>query len=277
MRRHSPQSLVRLAARLTDRDRQLLHIIQEQRVLTLAQLALMFFDNEDLARKRLRTLHDLGLLERFRPRLPMGMGTAPYHYVIGPAGAAVLSAQNEGALSTADYQAAQTLAISQSQRLAHTIGVNGFGAALRGLARRSTTAELLQWWPESRCRPMWGDIVRPDAYGRWRENGLTFDFFLEYDTGSESLGRVAGKLADYQALAESTGLTTVVLFSLHSRQREANLRRKLTDPPVPVATGVRGVVDDSPAGEEWLPADTKGTRMRLSQLATHWPHLRIGK
>ncbi|GAA3245564.1 replication-relaxation family protein [Nonomuraea helvata] len=237
----------------------------------------MFFDNEDLARKRLRILHELGLLERFRPRLPMGMGTAPYHYVIGPAGAAVLSAENEGTLSTAGYQAAQTLAIAHSQRLAHTIGVNGFGAALRGLARRSPIAELLRWWPESRCRPMWGDIVRPDAYGRWRESGLTVDFFLEYDTGSEPLGRVAGKLAEYLALTRSTGLTTIVLFSLHSGQREANLRRKLADIPVPVATGVRSVVDDGPAGEEWLPIDTQGGRMRLAQLAAHWPHLGIEK
>jgi Replication-relaxation len=33
--------------------------------------------------------------------------------------------------------------------------------------------------------------VRPDAYGRWREGSGEVEFFLEFDFGTEGLGKLA--------------------------------------------------------------------------------------
>ncbi|MEW9532822.1 replication-relaxation family protein [Microbispora sp. NPDC049125] len=279
--RSAPAVLAQLAARLTMRDRHLLRLIREQRVLTSAQIAQIAFDTDDAARKRLLALHHMGVLDRFRPNLPPGMGTAPYHYVLGPAGAAVLASEDGVDLSAYGYRRDRVLSIAYSQRLAHTVGTNGFGAELRGFARRYANAELASWWPEGRCASVWGDTVRPDAYGRWRQDEHTVDFFLEYDTGSEPLDRVVRKLDGYAALTQATQVITPVLFWVQGERREANLRRKLVQHPahafVPIATGnpsvLVGPVDDGPAGEKWLPSDAEGPRLRLAGLALHWPGL----
>ena len=82
---------------------------------------------------------------------------------------------------------------------------------------------------------MWGDLARPDGYGQWTEHApagpVTTDFFLEYDTGSENLHRVAAKLAGYRDLAARTGITTPVLFWLPTARREAGLRALLASTP----------------------------------------------
>lgn len=273
--------LAQLAARLTIRDRHLLRLIKEQRVLTSPQIAQIAFDTDDAARKRLLALHHMGVLDRFRPNLPPGMGTAPYHYVLGPVGAAVLASEDGVELGAYGYRRERALSIAYSQRLAHTVGTNGFGAALRGFARRYGNAELLDWWPESSCVSLWGDTVRPDAYGRWRQDDHTIDFFLEYDTGSEPLDRVVRKLDGYAALTQATQVITPVLFWVQGERREANLRRKLRQHPahafVPIATGNPSVLvgsgDDGPAGEKWLPWEAEGPRLRLAGLALHWKGL----
>ncbi|MDH2426469.1 replication-relaxation family protein [Sphaerisporangium sp. TRM90804] len=279
--RFSAAILTSLAARLTPRDRDMLRAVWEQRVLTSHQLAKMFFDSDTAARKRLLVLHHAGVLERFRPLQPVGQGTAPFHYVLGAPGAAVLASEAGVDFADFGYRRDRTLSIAHNQRLAHTVGVNGFHADLCGFARRRSAARVLAWWPERRCTLMWGDTVRPDAYGRWTEDESVLDFFLEYDTGSEPLDRVVAKLADYVALAEKTTIVSPVLFWLHSERREANLRKRMADQitatSVPVATGFRpspgGLGDDGPAGDAWLPIGASAPRLRLAALSTHWPGL----
>ncbi len=61
------------------------------------------------------------------------------------------------------------------------------------------------WWSERRCAAEWGDFVRPDAYGVWEEGGDRVEFFVEHDTGTETLARVAAKLDGYRDLAEAEG------------------------------------------------------------------------
>jgi hypothetical protein len=88
--RHA-RKLADLAGRLTQRDRQLCRLLAEHRVLTSHQLADVAFNQLDTAEDRLRTLTTLGVLDRFRPR--RDTGSAPYHSVLGPLGAAVLAAE----------------------------------------------------------------------------------------------------------------------------------------------------------------------------------------
>jgi hypothetical protein len=114
--------------------------------------------------------------------------------------------------------------------------------------------------------------VRPDAFARWREGDRAREFLLEYDTGTETLDRVAAKLAGFHDLAEATRIWTPTLFWLPGPAREANLRTALdsTHHAVAVATG-HPVADRNPAEAVWLPLGQRGPRQRLIDLADPLP------
>ncbi|WP_242909656.1 replication-relaxation family protein [Actinomadura terrae] len=278
-RRATPELFLELCARLTDRDHAILELVWEHRVLTTHQLAAIFFSTPGKARDRLLQLFRLKALERFQPWVPVG--AAPYHWVLGPLGAQRLAAHRDTTLAGLGYRRTTALQISHSRHLAHQVGVNEFFTQLHAHARHTTEVHLDKWWPERRCTQLWGDLARPDAYGRWTETTreqqqpTTVDFFLEHDTGSVTLAKVAAKLNGYEALSEATGITTPVLFWLPSTRREAHLRALLGTPPVPVATAVHTPADTTtggPAGPIWLPARQDGPRHRLIDLASTSPH-----
>jgi len=305
----SGQHLALLAGHLTPRDRWLARAVHEYRTLTTHQVAALAFPSVRAANHRLLQLYRWRVLDRFQPFVTSG--SAPMHYVLDLAGALVLAAEDHPTTDTDDshsrrvrelagYRRDRALAVAHSLRLAHTTGITNIYADLVAVARhtgphgrddtdggRAVTA----WWPEARCARLWGDLVRPDAYGRWREHGSRgteeVEFFLEYDTGTEPLHRLAGKLHDYQQLAAATGITTPVLFWLPSPAREHHARDTLAaaltglDRPrlVPVATTAATPdigAADSPAAARWLPLTPAGTtapaaRVRLAALAGCWP------
>ena len=274
--RMTPELVADLAYRLTARDRTMLTLIWEHKVLTTDQITTMFFRTPERARQRLTQLYRLHALQRFRPWSPVG--SRPWHWVLGPAGAHVLATARGQSLPEFGYRQADATAIALSPRLGHQIGVNDFFTRLHAHARRHTNGTSLnEWWSEQRCAALWGDLARPDAFGRWTEPGPdgtpnTLDFFLEYDTGTETLARVTAKLSGYADLAESTGTTTPVLFSLPSPKREANLHQRLGTPEIPVATAVHTPTTspEGPAGPVWQPVGTHGPRHRLAALAQVW-------
>jgi Replication-relaxation len=276
-RQQRPRSLAErlasLAGRLTDRDRAIIRLLFEHRVFTTGQLAQLFFDSHDRAEHRLKQLTDAAVLARFRPYTRHGEGSAPYHYVLGPAGAAVLAAEQETTVGRLGYRADKALELAHSQRLAHTAGVNGFFTALAAAARRQRPghAALAAWWSERRCHEQWGRVVRPDGYGRWQEAGREVDFFLEYDRGSEPLDRLAAKLVAYGELADATGIPTQVLFWLPSAGREASVRQALARAGrwgrvrFVVATA-SPTLEFGPAEAAWLPLGQTWPRRRLIDL-----------
>jgi len=283
----SPELAAALAARLTARDRWLLRMLHEHRVLTTTQIAQLAFGTSRAATARMGVLYTYRAVDRFRPLAPAG--SAPLHWVLDDAGASVLAAEDATTPAALGYRRDRAVAIALSPRLAHTTGANGFFTALAAAARVSRGEHTLEcWWSERRCAALWGDLARPDGYGRWTEQPpgqppVTADFFLEYDTGTEDLPRLIAKLAGYAALAARTGIATPVLFWLPTPRREAALRARLAGPPphgtrdaasaaqipgVPVATATP---DNSPAAAAWLPAGAAGPRLRLAQLAPPGP------
>jgi hypothetical protein len=265
--------LASLAGRLTDRDRAILHLVHEHRVFTTHQLAQVFFTSQDRAEHRLRDLTDVRVLARFRPHRRHGDGSAPYHYVLGPLGAAVLAAEQGTDVRRLDYRPDKALEIAHNQRLGHLVGVNGFFTALATHARhrRPGSAALTVWWSERACNDRWGHVVRPDGYGRWREGDREVDFFLEYDRGTEPLNRLAAKLAGYQELANATQIPTPVLLWLPSAGREASARQALSGQTrwaslsFVVATA-SPVLGRGLAEQMWLPLNQTWPRRRLVEL-----------
>ena len=67
---------------------------------------------------------------------------------------------------------------------------------------------------------------------------MRLPFCFEYDTGTETLARLAGKLDGYARLARAVGHPTWVLFAFPTPGRHTAARRVLAHPAVPVATAV---------------------------------------
>ncbi len=218
---------------------------------------------------RLAELYGLDVLDRFRPR--SGGSPVPFHWVLGPLGTALVAA--EAGLDPSDLAWRRRLVhdVAVSQRLAHLVGTNGFFCALARSARTRAGCALEEWWSERRCAAEWGEVVRPDGYGVWREHTTSLPFLYEHDNGTERLERLARKLDGYARLAEAAGHPNWVLFSFGSERREAEARRVLAHRVVPVATRARSARTerDAPDGPVWLPAGTgTTTRLRLVELAS---------
>ena len=266
MPRTTAERITALARRLTERDRRLCRLLWDHKVLTTYQVLDLCFPSRHAATHRLLLLVRLGVLDRFRPfRLT---GSAPFHYVLGETGAQVLAAERGVTVSELGYNRARTLALAHSEHLAHLVGVNGFFAALAGSARVQPDAALAAWWSERRCSQRWGHLVCPDGFGRWTEAGRTAEFFFEYDTGSETIARVVRKLNGYTDLATGSGIWTPTLLWLPSPSREAEVRRAIGTPLVPVATASGPLTD--PAAAVWLPVGVEegGHRVRLAKLGS---------
>lgn len=258
----------RLARRLTDRDRAIVRAVARLGVLTSEQIDAMFFDSIKRAQKRLVALHRMGLLDRFQPYRPAG--AASFHYVLGRDGAALVAAEDgdDPEAAVRRRRTGRGLALARTQRLAHHVGTNWFHAGLVADARRSPGAELEDWMTEPECTRWSEGIVRPDAWGRWREGGHAVEFFVEWDRGTEPLRRLVAKLAGYEALEADRGAVAWVLFVLHSARRERNVREALAEATVPVATAAADGGRLHAAEAVWLPLlFHSGPRLRLAGLA----------
>jgi hypothetical protein len=297
--RNTTEHRAAIAGRLTDRDRWIARMLWEHRVLTSHQITALTFTVPRLMRLRMRELYLWGVVDRFQPRT--SAGSAPQHYLLGPTGAAILAGEDGIDVKTMGYRHDLTVAFAYSLRLAHTLGVNDWFTALVAHARAAQQTgdhagptETTAWWSETRCARHFGDLVRPDAYGRWAAASRHVEFFLEFDLGTEALPRLARKLAGYAKLAETTGIVTPLLFWLPSAAREAGARRILQQAwrelraprAVPIATAHPGLIDPtsavpSPAARIWLPLDHTGAtstgqaspRHHLHRLHEMWPHL----
>ncbi|MFD4559070.1 replication-relaxation family protein [Streptomyces sp. NPDC058469] len=289
--RHATTSghLARLAASLTDRDRWLARMLYEHRVLTTHQITEMAWPSVRAANMRLLRLYQWRVIDRFQPYLTYG--TAPMHYVLDLTGATLLAREEGLDLRDLNYRHDRATGIAYSLHLAHTVGTNDVFSALVARSRRpNATGQLTAWWSETRCAKHFGDIVRPDAYGLWHKSIPTptaFEWFLEFDFGTERPDRLGAKLVGYAKLATTTGISTPVLFWVPTARREAAVRRALYDAVsalddpslVPVATSSAeflGNQDNDPAAARWQPLHAQQPtpqRLRLAELGSAWPYL----
>lgn len=254
-----------VARRLTPRDRLVCRTLYDHRVLTTEQVTDLCFDNLTTARHRLTALYGMRVLDRFRPFRPVG--SDPYHYLLDVLGVEVVAADRGVEVPRPGLHHSRALALADSQRLAHLLGVNGLFCSLARWARSVEDAELVEWWPERRCAAEWGEVVRPDGFGALRQRGRVVEFFVEADRGTETLARLADKLTSYAQLIRATGWAPPVCFWFPTTGREAEARRVLAHPEVPVATGAAGL-GDGPGGRVWLPVGMTGPRRHLIDLAT---------
>ncbi|GGN94072.1 hypothetical protein GCM10010112_83030 [Actinoplanes lobatus] len=253
---------------LTPRDRAILTLLDEHRVLTADQIMRLHFTSYRTAQRRLLQLSQLRLLDRFRYARPTG-GADPWLWVLGLYGARYMAGTLGRPMPTESSHRDQLLRLSAYANLAHQKETNEFGVRLARTAHHDPSVALVRWWSERTATARFLRI-RPDAHGLWTADGRTVGWFLECDMGTESLPKLIAKLDAYQDLTNTIGVEYPVLFWLPSHVRESNLQNLLRarPPAIPVATATH---DADPAGPVWLPTG-RWERLPLSGLPSSHGH-----
>ena len=276
-------AVLSVSAHLTDRDRELVRLVARHRVLTTDQLAALRFGNLTTARHRLSGLVRLGLLRRFRPRREAG--SAPWHYVLGPIGAALLGQEDrEEKKWLPQVRADRQLALERSQRLGHMTGTSWFFVALARHARQHGGGELQSWLSEQEVTERmylstWDaeHSPHPDGLGIWAEGDRDICFLLEYDTGTEHLPQLADKLPGYAENARhQLVFKAPLLFCFLSPRREQTARKALAATAASLSLQIATAALDPrvtcPAcGPTWMPLHGGHGPMRLIDLADVLP------
>ncbi len=262
---------MQVSRRLLPRDYTLALLLDEHRVLTTAQITAVLFGSARTCRNRLTVLRRIGFVDRFTiPHRPPG--PAPECWLPGLLAARYAAlARGQRPPSAAAVRDRQDAVLASSQ-LEHLLGVNQFFVDLLAHTRANPHTRLARWWPAARASAAAGRRVRPDGHGVFTDQDRTVAFWLEHDTGTETIGRLAGKVEAYRRLRADGGPGYPVLFWLPNPTREANLHRRLTSTPpsgIPVATAVADPAGPGPAGPVWRLAGNGRRRLRLAELPYH--------
>ncbi|MDX9859231.1 MAG: replication-relaxation family protein [candidate division Zixibacteria bacterium] len=201
------QAAPRLA--LTDRDRDILSLLDRHLLLTREHLQLLL-DWPCITRinRRLRQLFDAGLVER--RFMPVQSGSAPAIYYLGREGIRHLASISE-ADSDMLLRRRRRIRRMPDSTLAHDLAISDFAASFIRCCSKIPGGEWISWLNEyeflNACRTARVPLAimpRPDGYGRYAINRLLYHFCVELDTGSESLRRLRLKLQAYDN-AQSSG------------------------------------------------------------------------
>ncbi|MCA2216902.1 replication-relaxation family protein [Jidongwangia harbinensis] len=278
----------------------LLGWLADHGVLTTEQIAAGLFPSVNFAQRRLRELMSKQLIDRFRPQRPDG-GSYPYHWVLAQLGSDVMASQRGEPMPRRDHARLRRWHLTSRANLPHLLGVNEFFTQLAAHARTHPGAALSRWWSAARCQQAgaftghvrsggrvdgtalaYRPTVRPDGHGIFTDQGASTAFFLEYDTGTEPLSRLVGKVGGYHDLARVTGRLWPVLFWLPGPARERHLHDALNSARTgyPTATAVHGHSGRAPAtdhrveepghpaGPVWWLHQHRGGALTLAELST---------
>lgn len=220
-----------LASRLTERDRLVALDCYQHRVLTTEQIRRLHFTGARTTRARLGKLHQERVLDRFRPPLPQGEGSAPYHWVLDRTGAEIVAAHLGIEPKELRWRRDAAIALAGSSQLRHQVAVNELVSRLADELRQQG-GRLTQWWNERRCQHALGGTIAPDAYTLISHPGRgQAALLLELDRATEDQQRLRQKLRRYhKALPRSTLAASqpTVVFAVPTTAR-AKLVRSVLD------------------------------------------------
>jgi hypothetical protein len=240
-RRLSQQDVLRLASHLTDRDRWIARDCFEFRVLTTSQIRRLYFTGTRTAAARLDVLYRLRVLDRFRPSLPMGQGTAPYHWILDEAGALIVADHLDLERAKLGWQHSIAASIAHSQKLPHHVEVNEFFVRLAVEANVAGGA-LSEWYGERTCHHIFSGSLVADGYGVLDLPARApFHFLVELDRGTETTARLREKAKAYAASLPTSSLGNLdplVLLLVPSARRAETAREALAHSAAPITVAV---------------------------------------
>lgn len=264
------EQIIAVHRHLTDRDLNLIDALGQHQVLLLPQITRMFFPSETRARTRLTVLRGLGVVTRFRRSVRPG--SQAWRYTLGHVGATIYAHSRGEKPPRVPDTTTRFGKLTARRDMEHLLGVNEVLSYLYEYARHTEGAELDECLGEPDSVALTYGFARPDASWVWRENGLSRRFFLEYDTGTESLVRVVRKLRLYDTPLDHEG---VVAFVFPNVTREANFHLRVSrgEEQLAVVTTHLALVRTL-ASEPWLPLGELN-RQRLQAfgkpLIDEWP------
>jgi hypothetical protein len=275
-RRLNQQDVLRLASHLTERDRWIARDCFEFRVMTTSQIRRLYFTGTRTAAARLDVLYRLRVLDRFRPSLPMGQGTAPYHWILDEAGALIIADHLDIERAKLGWQHSIAASIAHSQKLPHHVEVNEF---FTRLAVEANVADgvLSEWYGERTCHHIFSGSLVADGYGVLDVPGRApLHFLVELDRGTEPTGRLREKAKAYaHTLPHSSlgDLDPLVLFLVPSARRAQTAGVALAYSAAPIAVAVWN--KDSTSSVLAIVVNAR-ERLRRSQQAPALEGLRSG-
>jgi Replication-relaxation len=264
-KRLGDEDVLRLASHLTERDRRIARDCFEFRVLTSSQIKRLYFTGTRTATARMDMLYRLRVLDRFRPSLPMGEGTAPYHWILDEAGALIVADHLNIDRAKLGWQHHIAASVATSQKLAHHVEVNEFFTRLAVEASRAGGA-LSEWYGERTCHHLFAGIVVADGYGVLNLPGhAPLHFLVELDRASEATGRLRKKAEDYELHLHRSALKNsdpFVLVLVPSAARARSVSAAVTDSTAPVTVAV------------WSQRSTGSTLAVVTDAKMHVQHTR---
>lgn len=240
-RRFGREETLKLASHLTERDRNVAKDCFEFRVLTTSQIKRLHFTGSRTASARLDVLYRLRVLDRFRPSVPMGDGTAPYHWILDEAGALIVADHLGRDRSELGWQHSVAASIATSQNLAHHVEVNEFFTRL-AIEANAAGGALSEWYGERTCHHVFSGKVVPDGWGVLALPGRApLHLLVELDRGTEASSRLWKKAKDYELCLPYTSLKDldpVVLLLVPSAVRARTAAAAVADSSAPIAVAI---------------------------------------
>lgn len=240
-KRFRDEDMLRLASHLTERDRQIAKDCFQFRVLTSSQITRLHFTGARTATVRLNILYRLRVLDRFRPSIPRGQGTAPYHWILDEAGALIVAGHLNLDRNQLGWKHSVAAGIATSEKLAHHVEVNEFFTRL-AVEANTAGGELSEWYGERTCHHMFSGRVIPDSWGVLTlPDRPPLHFLVELDRANETTARLRHKADTYQEQlphAAFKDLDPLVLLLVPSVQRARTATAALAGNTAPVSITV---------------------------------------
>lgn len=197
----------------TERDGEILKMVNDCRILRSDQLERLFFQSRSTAQFRLSRLFHHEFLERhFLSVVSGGPASSPALYTLGKRGAQLL-------ISRYGYERSQLRVMKRDTLgwhvVEHVLTINEVRVAIT-VACREQGIELVEWRDETVFRAQPDYVELKDKRGRSRQKPVLPDgyfclntpkgkarFFLEVDRGTEALSKVAPQLQVYETYTSS--------------------------------------------------------------------------
>jgi hypothetical protein len=264
-RRFTDQDALRLAAHVTERDRQIAMDCFEHHVLTTSQIKRLHFTNTRAATARLNVLYRLRVLDRFRPSLPRGQGTAPYHWILDEGGALIVAAERDVQRAKLGWQHTVAVRVATSPKLTHHLEVNEFVVRL-AVEAQAAGGVLAEWYGERTLHGFFNGKLIPDSYAVLRlHDRASLHVLVELDRGTETLERLRAKAERYDRKLRYRPwreVDPIVLFVVPSERRAHTVTSTLAETSPSLAVIVWSSASTAPPMANVLDVDASRRRTR---------------
>lgn len=211
-----------LASRLTERDFAIIATLAKHKIMTAGMVEALFFPSPHAAAARLLTLYEMGVLARWR-----SPSSKAYRYVLAWRGQCLQAMRDEEKPPTKQAATVKAQQLFVSAHRPHTEGINAFYCRLAHAARARGDVEVaFNFESYSAVSAMRSDA---NVTLTWND-GRTLWFWFEHDRGTETLERLADKVATYKSIVKNYHYEqAVLLIEVPSPGRLANLLPRAAD------------------------------------------------